>query len=84
MPASSDFVSKLRNALGNATIGKAVAWDNAGKPSVFVAKAARTVAKKTVDGYQSLSGRQQRAQPALLQGLRRLMRRNQRALQQRT
>nr|WP_238294223.1 hypothetical protein [Caballeronia novacaledonica] len=51
MPEIADFVSKLRDAFGDATIDEAVARGKAGEPTFFAQEAGRTVGMKPVDDF---------------------------------
>lgn len=51
MPEIADFVSKLRDAFGDATIDEAVARGKAGEPTFFAQQAGRTVGMKPVDDF---------------------------------
>jgi hypothetical protein len=51
MPESADFVAKLREAFGNATIDEAVARGKAGEPTFFARENERTVGTKAIDNF---------------------------------
>ncbi|KXV03248.1 MULTISPECIES: hypothetical protein [unclassified Caballeronia] len=51
MPEFADFVVKLREAFGDATIDEAVARGKAGEPTFFAKENGRTVGTKSVDDF---------------------------------
>ena len=81
MPEFADFVVKLREAFGDATIDEAVARGKAGEPIFFAKENGRTVGTKSVDDFNPLAGRRQRAQSPLLRGMRWFVRRDGTALE---
>jgi hypothetical protein len=51
MPEVADFVAKLREAFGDATIDAAVARGKVGEPTFFARENGRTVGTKPIDDF---------------------------------
>jgi hypothetical protein len=51
MPEVADFVAKLREAFGDATIDEAVKRGKAGEPTFFARENGRTVGTKSLDDF---------------------------------
>jgi hypothetical protein len=51
MPGVAEFVAKLREAFGDATIDEAVARGKAGEPTFFARENGRTIGTKPIDEF---------------------------------
>ena len=51
MPEVAEFVAKLREAFGDATVDEAVARGKAGEPTFFARENGRTVSTKPIDEF---------------------------------
>ena len=51
LPEIADFVSRLRDAFGDATIDEAVARGKAGEPTFFARQNGRTVGTKSAEDF---------------------------------
>jgi hypothetical protein len=51
MPEIADFVARLRDAFGDATIDEAVARGKDGEPTFFARENGRTVGTKSIDHF---------------------------------